>query len=377
MKLLKTGLSAKGFAKVEAIRSLESVLLEVEGDARPEALRRRRRPPAPLPRALPVHHLRHAVSHRAVGLALRRAPHLAELDGGNGSGDRDAAVLRQQPRRGPRRGPKTGLRVLAAEEDLGPHAARCRSTRTASGGVVDPRRAQRRPHDQQAQGRSAARRRRRRLQRPDAGPACSADGSLIEVPSMPSPTSLGQSAHRDDQEGRHRHRSSSRGWASPRGRDRTTTACRAPEFAIEYDNTQNNNNHIHAVWRDYDGDFGRDLLAAHYKSRSRLRGPGSPLICRLARGPLWPARGPPFERASCCFAALGARRRRTRAAGDFGRDLLAEHYQKTITAPRPPVGLRPRDSLECVNFQLPTPNSQDGRCPAAGKISWELDGGGW
>ena len=33
VKLLKTGLSAKGFAKVEAIRSLESVLFEVEGDA--------------------------------------------------------------------------------------------------------------------------------------------------------------------------------------------------------------------------------------------------------------------------------------------------------------------------------------------------------
>ena len=38
------------------------------------------------------------------------------------------------------------------------------------------------------------------------------------------------------------------------------------DFAIEYDNTQNNNNHIHAVWRDYNGDFGRDILAEHYKA---------------------------------------------------------------------------------------------------------------
>lgn len=36
-------------------------------------------------------------------------------------------------------------------------------------------------------------------------------------------------------------------------------------FLIEYDNTQNQANHIHSVWRDFNGDFGEDLLAAHYK----------------------------------------------------------------------------------------------------------------
>jgi len=34
-------------------------------------------------------------------------------------------------------------------------------------------------------------------------------------------------------------------------------------FLIEYDNVQNNNNHIHSVWRDFAGDFGRDLLREH------------------------------------------------------------------------------------------------------------------
>jgi len=38
-----------------------------------------------------------------------------------------------------------------------------------------------------------------------------------------------------------------------------------PEFLIEYDNTQNNANHIHCVWRDFKGDFGRDILQKHYK----------------------------------------------------------------------------------------------------------------
>jgi hypothetical protein len=39
-----------------------------------------------------------------------------------------------------------------------------------------------------------------------------------------------------------------------------------PTFLIEYDDTQNNANHIHSVWRDYEGDFGVDLLADHYQT---------------------------------------------------------------------------------------------------------------
>ncbi|MGH2370997.1 MAG: DUF3500 domain-containing protein, partial [Chloroflexota bacterium] len=37
-----------------------------------------------------------------------------------------------------------------------------------------------------------------------------------------------------------------------------------PSFFVEYDNTQNNANHIHTVWRDLEGDWGDDLLAGHY-----------------------------------------------------------------------------------------------------------------
>jgi hypothetical protein len=39
----------------------------------------------------------------------------------------------------------------------------------------------------------------------------------------------------------------------------------SPDFIIEYDNTQNNANHVHTVWRTFKGDFGRDLLQEHYK----------------------------------------------------------------------------------------------------------------
>jgi hypothetical protein len=39
-----------------------------------------------------------------------------------------------------------------------------------------------------------------------------------------------------------------------------------PTFLIEYDNTQNDANHIHSVWRDFKGDFGRDLLREHVRA---------------------------------------------------------------------------------------------------------------
>ena len=45
-----------------------------------------------------------------------------------------------------------------------------------------------------------------------------------------------------------------------------------PTFLVEYDNTQNGANHIHTVWRDFEGDFGRDLLREHYRTAGRLHG---------------------------------------------------------------------------------------------------------
>jgi hypothetical protein len=41
-----------------------------------------------------------------------------------------------------------------------------------------------------------------------------------------------------------------------------------PTLLIEYDDTQNNANHIHTVYRDLDRDFGGDALRAHYRNDS-------------------------------------------------------------------------------------------------------------
>lgn len=44
-----------------------------------------------------------------------------------------------------------------------------------------------------------------------------------------------------------------------------------PTFLIECDDTQNNANHIHSVWRDFEGDFGPDALAEHYQTSPHHR----------------------------------------------------------------------------------------------------------
>jgi hypothetical protein len=38
-----------------------------------------------------------------------------------------------------------------------------------------------------------------------------------------------------------------------------------PGFTIEYDNTQNNANHVHSVWHDHADNFAANLLKEHYK----------------------------------------------------------------------------------------------------------------
>jgi hypothetical protein len=56
-------------------------------------------------------------------------------------------------------------------------------------------------------------------------------------------------------------------WAGPAERgQKHYYRVQGPTFLIEYDNTQNDGNHVHSVWRDFNGDFGRDLLREHVTS---------------------------------------------------------------------------------------------------------------
>jgi len=41
-----------------------------------------------------------------------------------------------------------------------------------------------------------------------------------------------------------------------------------PSFLIEFDFTARDPNHIHSAWRDFDGDFGRDLIGEHLRQQA-------------------------------------------------------------------------------------------------------------
>jgi hypothetical protein len=54
-------------------------------------------------------------------------------------------------------------------------------------------------------------------------------------------------------------------WAGPTEPGEGHYYCvRAPDFLIEYDNTQDDANHAHSVWRHLRHDWGADLLREHY-----------------------------------------------------------------------------------------------------------------
>jgi hypothetical protein len=69
-------------------------------------------------------------------------------------------------------------------------------------------------------------------------------------------------------------------------------AVRGSRFLIEYDNTQNGANHIHAVWRDADGDWGDDVLGAHLANDHGVRrGAASPAPPSAGASPAPPSAG--------------------------------------------------------------------------------------
>ena len=107
-------------------------------------------------------------------------------------------------------------------------------------------------------------------------------------------------------------------WPTPRRRSTPATGCDALRFAwaggiepgqphyyrvqgprllVEYDNTQRDVNHVHAVWRDPEGDFGDDVLGRHHREEhGALRRPWP-----------WPCLPWPWP---CPLAGRGGRRRR-------------------------------------------------------------------
>ena len=249
--LLATGLSNRGYAKAVSIMSLEAVLAELE-KAKPVNVRDPERyfvsifgtPGGAEPWGWRVegHHL--SLNFTAAGDA---APSMTPSFFGTNPGE-------------VRTGPRTGTRVLATEEELG---------RTLVKALTEE-------------------------QRKEAVILAEAPKEIFDVPGRndTTPQGLAQSKMTPEQtailmkiikENLFRCRPDVAAedlakiekaglgnlyfaWAG--GFDRGQPhyyRVQGGHFVLEYDNTQNEANHVHSVWRDFDHDFGADLLGAHYK----------------------------------------------------------------------------------------------------------------
>lgn len=162
-----------------------------------------------------------------------------------------------------REGPRTGLRVLAAEEDLGREVIQSLDTEQRKTAIVDAKA----PGDiltsnsrqaalkGQASGISAAKLNGKQMEKLNA---------LLEMYAGNMPEQV--AAYREEQI-KKAGKNISFAWAGGVNKgDPHYYRIQTPAFLIEYDNTQNNNNHIHSVWRDFTGDFGADLLKDHYQT---------------------------------------------------------------------------------------------------------------
>jgi len=162
-----------------------------------------------------------------------------------------------------RQGPRQGLRALAGEEDLGFELIHALDERQHKVAIVDP-------HAYRdiltAASRKAA------LQGQPSGLSASnmragqfdALRALVEeyARNVPDDMAKGRMAQLDKA-----GRSIYFAWSGgiQRG-DPHYYRVQAPSFLIELDDTQDDANHIHSVWRDFADDFGADLLRQHYQA---------------------------------------------------------------------------------------------------------------
>ncbi len=161
-----------------------------------------------------------------------------------------------------RQGPRTGLRVLSAEEDLARQfvasldegqRARAVIAAEAPSDILTYNHRQAEPLDQNGLPADAlAPAQRERLMAlletyAAAMPAEIAASRMAQVTAAP-PSEL---------------RFAWAGGTAPG--DKHYYRIQSPTFLLEYDNTQNDGNHIHTVWRQFTGDWGLDLLGQHLR----------------------------------------------------------------------------------------------------------------
>lgn len=253
--LLAAGLSQQGYIKATTVMSLEEVLKILENDSG-----ERRNPEkyyfsifgSPGPTGvwgyrIEGHHLSQnytVVNGKAAGAPSFFGANPAEV----------------------REGPRQGLRALAAEEDLGRVVLESLDAEQRKVAVVDQRAyrdiltgaSRKAALKGQPSGLSAERMNARQFDLLRA---------LVEeyARNMPEPL-----ARAREEQFRKAGRNVYFAWAGGARRGEPHYyRVQTPAFLIEYDDTQNDANHIHSVWRDFEGDFGLDLLERHYQASHR------------------------------------------------------------------------------------------------------------
>lgn len=260
--LLSTGLSFRGAAKAVTIMSLEEVLYQIEGadESKRAAVRERRDPEKYFisifgePAEKGAWGWRVEGHHLSLNFTIKDGRLLRATPSFFGSNPGEV-----------RQGPLTGLRVLGQEEDLGRELVKSLTDEQAKKAIV----AETAPKDVL----TAAERKVNPLT-PDGLPDSEmTDGQkallkkiIAEYLNRIRPDVAREEIESIQNAGGPIHFA----WAGAKERgEGHYYRVQGKTFLLEYDNTQNDANHVHSVWRSFEGDFGRDLLGEHLKAAHR------------------------------------------------------------------------------------------------------------
>jgi len=250
--LLSAGLSQSGYIKAVSIMSLEDVLREIEKDSG-----ERRNPEKYYFSIFGTPSDTGTWGYRVEGHHVSQNYTVSNghvVDAPSFFGTNPAEV---------RIGPRSGLRVLAAEEDLGREVVASLDTEQKKAAIVD---AKAYPDVLTTNSRKAAL----------AGQASGLAASKMNAKQFDKLTALmeeyarnlpEQAAAAREEQIKKAGKNIFFAWAGGVNKgDPHYYRIQTPAFLIEYDCTQDNANHIHSVWRDFNGDFGEDLLKEHYQA---------------------------------------------------------------------------------------------------------------
>ena len=253
--LLASGLSQNGYIKAVTIMSLEDVLRIIENDngegRNPEKyfFSVFGSPSASGPWGYRVegHHL--SQNYTVVKGEV--------IDGPSFFGANPAEV---------RQGPRKGLRTLPGEDDLGFEVIQALDEQQQKAAIVDP--------TAYKEILTAASRKAALQGQPSGVTAAQMNGrqydALRALMEEYARNVCGEMADRRIAQINQAGRNISFAWSGgiKRG-DPHYYRVQTHSFLIELDDTQDNANHIHCVWRDFTGDFGEDLLHQHYQTSHR------------------------------------------------------------------------------------------------------------